>query len=63
MEYSSPQILVYITADEKRILGGDPLALFIPDETERKAYIDDMARALRADVVQLRNGDYLILGK
>lgn len=61
MEYSSPQILVYITADENRVLGGDPLTLFIPDETERQTCITDMARVLKADVVKLKNGDYMIL--
>lgn len=61
MEFSSPQILVYITADENRVLGGDPLTLFIPDENERKNYITDMARALKANVVQFKNGDYMII--
>ena len=61
MEYSSPQILVYITSEESRIIGGDPLTLFIPDENERQLYINDMARALKANVVQLKNGDYMII--
>lgn len=61
MEYSSPQILVYITADENRVLGGDPLTLFIPDGNERQTCITDIAHALKANVVQLKNGDYMII--
>jgi hypothetical protein len=61
MEYSNPQILVYITSDENRVIGGDPLTLFIPDENERQNYITDMAHALKADVVQLKSGDYMII--
>lgn len=61
MEYSSPQILVYITTDENRVIGGDPLTLFIPDENERQGYIMEMSRALKANVVQLKNGDYMII--
>lgn len=61
MSKSSPEILVYITNDEKRVLGGDPLTLYIPDETEKKNCITDLSHALKANVVQMRNGDYLII--
>lgn len=61
MEHSNPQILVYITSDENRVLGGDPLTLFIPDGAERQTTITDIAHALKADVVQLKNGDYMII--
>ncbi|HEX9059072.1 MAG TPA: hypothetical protein VF941_02740 [Clostridia bacterium] len=61
MEYTSPQILVYITADKDRVLGGDPLTLLMPEESEREDFIIDIARALRGDVVQLKNGDYMII--
>jgi hypothetical protein len=44
-------------------LGGDPLTLYITDNAERQSTIMDMANALKADVVQLKNGDYMILGK
>lgn len=61
MGKSNPQILVYITADENRVLGGDPLTLLILDENERQDLIIDMSNALGADVVQLKNGDYMII--
>jgi len=57
----SLNILVYITADEKRVLSGDPLTLLIKDANEQKEMTAEIARALRADVVQLKNGDYMII--
>ncbi len=61
MSKKSSQILVYITTDDKRVLGGDPLTLLIQDEEERKTCINDISKALGANVVQLRNGDYMII--
>lgn len=55
------KIVVYITADEKRVLGGDPLTLFVTDIKEQKQLTVEMGRALRADVVQLKNGDYMLI--
>ena len=54
-------ILVYITADEKRVLGGDPLTLLVKDKNEQKELTLDLGRALRADVIQLKNGDYVLV--
>lgn len=54
-------IIVYITADEKRVLGGDPLTLLIKDQNEQKDITVELGRALRADVVQLKNGDYILI--
>ena len=54
-------IVVYITADEKRVLGGDPLTLLIKDQNEQKDITVELGRALRADVVQLKNGDYILI--
>ncbi|HPE16176.1 MAG TPA: hypothetical protein PK597_04405 [Oscillospiraceae bacterium] len=54
-------IVVYITASEDRILSGDPLALLVKDQDEQKELTTDPALALRADVVQLKNGDYVLI--
>lgn len=54
-------IIVYITADEKRVLGGDPLTLLIKDQNEQKELTVELGRALRADVIQLKNGDYILI--
>lgn len=58
---SSIEILAYITADEKRVLSGDPLTLLIKDGNEQKEMVTDLGRALRANVVQLKNGDYILI--
>lgn len=54
-------ISVYITADESRVIGGDPLTLLIKDRNEQKDITVELGRALRADVVQLKNGDYILI--
>ena len=54
-------IVVYITSDEKRVLGGNPLALLIKNLEEQKQLTLDLGRALRADTVQLKNGDYILV--
>ena len=59
----SIDILVYITADNKRVLGGDPLTLLIQDIEEQKKITVELARALRANVVQLCNGDYIVISQ
>jgi siroheme synthase len=57
----TPEILVYITANKDRVISGDPLSLYLTDENERKTCVLDLARALRANVVQLNNGDYILI--
>lgn len=54
-------IIVYITADEKRVLSGDPLTLLVKDQDEQKELTVELGRALRADVIQLKNGDYVLV--
>jgi siroheme synthase len=55
-------ILVYVTANDSRVLGGDPLTLLIRDKKEQEETVTELARALKADVVHLKNGDYLMIG-
>lgn len=55
------EILVYITADENRVLGGDPLTLLVKDPEKQKELVRDLGLALRANVVQLKNGDYILI--
>lgn len=54
-------ILVYITAEEKRVLGGDPLTLLVKDLNEQKQLVSTMGQALQADTIQLKNGDYILI--
>lgn len=54
-------ILAIITMNKDRLLGGKQLSLLANTEEEQKEMTQDIAKALKADVVQLRNGDYLVL--
>jgi len=57
----SKEIAVYITADEKRVLGGNPLGLLVKDPKEQQVLVFELSKALKADAVQLKNGDYMII--
>lgn len=61
MGKKNPEILVYITNNKERVISGDPLTLYVFNEKEQKECVRDLGLALRADVVQLRNGDYIII--
>ena len=61
MAKNTPEILAYITGVESRVKTGNPLTLIIENEDERKSCVSDLGRALRANVLQLKNGDYLII--
>ncbi len=61
MNKNTVEILAYITGDEKRVITGNPLTLFITDENERKTCVADLGKALKANVLQLKNGDYLLI--
>ena len=54
-------ILAYITTDESRYLGGDPLALLAKDNEELIKISEAIAQTFLADVLELVNGDYLII--
>lgn len=54
-------ILLYITDNKERYLGGDPLTLFIEDQKERQELLFPLAKELKANVVELKNGDHLIV--
>ena len=58
---AKPEIIAYITENRDKVITGNPLALFIPDEIERKQVVTDIARSMRANVIQLKNGDYIII--
>lgn len=55
------EILVFFTSHEKRVLSGNALCLFIPDEEEKQKLIADVCRALEAKAVFLSNGDCMIV--
>ncbi len=61
MGKNAPEILAYITSNEHIVKTGNPLTLVIMDEEERKACVSDIAQALNANVLQLKNGDFVII--
>ncbi len=54
-------IAVYLTADETRVISGDPLTLLVKNQNDQKELTIELSRALGADVVQLKNGDYVLI--
>ncbi|MBT2729822.1 hypothetical protein J7E63_23455 [Bacillus sp. ISL-75] len=54
-------ILALVTLEKERILGGKQLSLLAKDEEEQKTMTADIAKALKADVVRLKSGDYLVI--
>ena len=55
------EILAFITMDKEKVLGGTPLSLYAKDEKDAEALTVDIAKAMKADVVQMKSGDYLVL--
>ena len=55
------EILAFVTLNKERILGGNQLTLLAENEEQQKVMVQDVAKAMKADVVQMKNGDYLIL--
>jgi len=47
--------------DKNRIIGGKQLSLLAKDEEEQKTMTADLAKALKADVVHMTSGDYLVI--
>ncbi|EFV75089.1 MULTISPECIES: capping complex subunit for YIEGIA [Cytobacillus] len=55
------EILAFITTNKERALGGKPLMLLAKDAEDAKSLTVDIAKAMKADVVQMKSGDYLVL--
>ncbi|MDF0727653.1 hypothetical protein PY093_13245 [Cytobacillus sp. S13-E01] len=55
------EILAFITVDKEKVLGGTPLSLLAKDEKDAEALTVDIAKAMKADVVQMKSGDYLVI--
>jgi len=55
------QILAYITTNKERILAGGTLNLFAKDIAEQQELTKDIAKAMKADVVELKCGDHMII--
>ncbi|MUV36364.1 hypothetical protein JNUCC1_00166 [Lentibacillus sp. JNUCC-1] len=54
-------ILAYITSVKERILASNCLSLLAENEQDAADMTKDIAKAMKADVVQLTNGDYMVI--
>ncbi|KQC46055.1 MULTISPECIES: capping complex subunit for YIEGIA [Geobacillus] len=54
------EILAYITLNQNRVISGNVLALLATDEEEQKQMTQDIAKSMKADVTQLKCGDYMV---
>ena len=57
------EILVYITDNREKVIGGNPLCLVEKDPAVREQILVDISRALRANVVRLKNGDHMVVSE
>ncbi len=55
------EVLAYITLNATRVLGGKQLTLLAKDEEEQKEMCVDIAKSLKADITQLKCGDYIVI--
>ncbi|PGT79778.1 hypothetical protein [Bacillus sp. AFS040349] len=55
------QIIAIVTLQKNRILGGSQLSLLAEGEEQQKRITQDIAKAMKADVVKMKDGDYLVL--
>lgn len=57
------EIVAYVTLSKDRAQNGNPLILVASSLEEQKQLTEDIAKALKAEVVQLTCGDYMIISK
>ncbi|MGL5752448.1 MAG: capping complex subunit for YIEGIA [Paraclostridium sp.] len=58
---SNYEIISIVTCNKERVIGGTQLSLYASTEEEQKTIAIDIAKATKADVSRMSNGDYLIL--
>jgi hypothetical protein len=54
-------ILAYITMNPERVLSGKAQSLLAKSEEEQVTLAQDIAKALKADIVKLKCGDYMVI--
>jgi sugar phosphate isomerase/epimerase len=54
-------IIAYVTLSKDRVLSGSPLAICAKNLEEQKEISVDIAKAMKADTVQLHCGDYMVI--
>ncbi|EKO1912677.1 hypothetical protein PZQ55_001726 [Clostridium botulinum] len=57
------EIIAYITLSKDRAQNGNPLILVASDLEEQKQLTEDISKAVKAEVVELTCGDYILISK
>lgn len=57
------EIVAYISLSKDRAQNGNPLILVASNLEEQKQLTNEISKALKAEVVQLTCGDYMIISK
>ncbi len=57
------EIVAYISLSKDRAQNGNPLILVASNLEEQKQLTNDISKALKAEVVQLTCGDYIVISK
>lgn len=55
------EILLYVTDCPDRVITGNPLALNMPDDEERQQFLELLADTFEANVLQMKNGDHIVV--
>ncbi len=55
------EILLYITDCPDRVITGNPLALNMPNDEARQEFLEVLAESFEASVLQMKNGDHLLV--
>ncbi|MGI6402916.1 MAG: capping complex subunit for YIEGIA [Oscillospiraceae bacterium] len=55
------EIVMYVTDCPERVITGNPLALHMPNDEARQQFLETMAETFEANVIQLNNGDHLLV--
>ncbi len=57
------EIIIYVTDCPERVITGNPLALNMPNDDARQQFLEVLADTLEANVMQMKNGDHLLIVK
>jgi hypothetical protein len=57
------EIIMYITDRPERVIAGSPLVLNMPNDSDRQQFLEVVAETFDAGVMQMKNGDHILVCK
>jgi hypothetical protein len=54
---------MYITDRPERVIAGSPLVLNMPNDSDRQQFLEVVAETFDAGVMQMKNGDHILVCK